>query len=450
MTASDIWTLTKRTVTEWSEDKCPRLAAAMALFTMLSLAPMLVITIKVVALALDDNAAQGQVQQQVSGFVGPEGGKAVETMVQNAAKPGEGRVATIVSTILLVIGATALFASIQDALNTIWGVKPKPGQGLMATLRARALSLLLVLGVAALLLGSVVLSNVIQTLTDNIGGPLVAVSYVVDLLLSLAITTGLFALVFKFLPDVVLEWRDVLVGAAVTAVLFAVGKYGLTLYFAKAAPNSAYGAAGSLAALLIWVYYTGMIAFFGAEFTKVYVTTHLGKPVVPRKHAVLLSPADRIKEGVPRPEQVEAAAAADQRDAGAGARKPVRPAFASSAASSQGGAENRRRAFNPTSAAAGAAAAGLAAWYLARGRSKPSRRHVAAAGLAERIRAVEAKVGRVGNLRAYLDRMEVKDRIDRVEHEVQRAGRHVRAKETGRPLWMVRLGDLIGGRWSNL
>ena len=355
--------------------------------------------------------------------------------------------ATIVSTLLLVVGATALFASIQDALNTIWGVKPKPGQGLLATLRVRLMSLLLVLAVAALLLGSVVLSNVIHTLTDNIGGPLVVVSYVVDLLLSLAITTGLFALVFKFLPDVVLEWRDVLVGAAVTAVLFAVGKYGLTLYFAKAAPNSAYGAAGSLAALLIWVYYTGMIAFFGAEFTKVYVTTHARQAGRP--------PQARRPAHARRPDQGRRPAdgAGGSRRGGAGARRRAAclgPCALNPRAGVIAGADAGRRTFNPTSAAAGAAAAGLAAWYLARGRSKPSRRHVAAAGLAERIRAVEAKVGHVGRLREYLDRMDVKDRIDRVEREVQRAGPARARKETGRPLWMVRLGDLIGGRWSNL
>ena len=439
MTRADVWPLAKRTFSEWSEDKASRLAAALALFTMLSLAPLLVITIKIVALALDDDVAQNEVKKSVQAYVGPAAGQAVQDMVAKAAEPGEGRWATVISSVLLVLGATALFASIQDALNTIWGVKPRPGQGIMATLRVRLRSLLLVACVAVLLLGSTVLSTFIHTLTDNLGGALVALSYVVDLLVSLAVTTALFALLFKFLPDVRLEWRDVWVGAAVTAVLFTLGKYALTLYFSKAAPASAYGAAGSLAALLIWVYYSGMIAFFGAEFTKVYLL-HRGRPVVPRPHAVLLTPADRAAEGIPKTEQVEEAVAVDEAQREPVGRQPQqRPsAFA------------RPGRVHPTSLALGAAATGLAALYLRKGKARAARRQAAALQLKDRINAVEAKVGRVSRVREYLDKADVAARIDRVDHETHRADRHVRAEKTGRPLWMVRLADLIGGRWSNL
>jgi membrane protein len=361
MTRAELWPLARRTYAAWSEDKCPRLAAALALYAMLSLAPLLVITIKIVAVRLGDEAP-GEVRRRATDFVGPAGAEALQEMIAHASRPGEGRLATFVSSVLLVVGATALFASIQDALNTVWGVKPRPGQGVRAMLRVRLASLLLVMAVAALLLASLVLSNVLHTLADNVGGGLVAVGYVVDLLVSLGVTTVLFALVFKFLPDVRLDWHDVWVGAAVTALLFTLGKYGLTLYFSKAAPASAFGAAGSLAALLLWVYYSGMIAFFGAEFTKAHFLSR-GRRVAPRKHAVLLTPADRVIEGIPTEGQVEQAVRAEQLD-GTGVPRHVPLAGPNSTHGSGG----RRGAFHPASAALGAVAGCLLAWWMGRDR----------------------------------------------------------------------------------
>lgn len=350
MPRAELWPLARRTFTAWSEDKCPRLAAALALYTMLSLAPLLVITIKVAAVRLGDEAATNQVKQRAQEYVGPAAAEALQDMIAHAARPGEGRLATFVSSVLLVVGATTLFASIQDALNTIWGVKPKPGQGIRATLRVRLSSLLLVLAVAALLLGSVVLSNLLHTLADNIGGGLVALGYLFDLLVSVGVTTVLFGLLFKFLPDVRLDWRDVWVGAAVTAVLFALGKYGLTLYFSRAAPASAFGAAGSLAALLLWVYYSGMIAFFGAEFTKVHFLSR-GKRIVLRPHAVLLAPADRASEGMPTAAQLGAAVRAQE-------QPPQRLPRAGNGSRLSGSR------FHPASVALGAVAGGLLAWLM--------------------------------------------------------------------------------------
>ena len=361
MSGADVWSLAKRTFSAWSEDKCPRLAAALALYTMLSIAPLLVITIKIVAVRLGDDAAADRVKLAAQEYVGPAAGEALQEMVSHAAKPGEGRWATFFSSVLLVVGATALFASIQDALNTIWGVKPKPGQGIRATLSVRLRSLLIVLAVAALLLGSLVLSNVLHTLTDNIGGGLVAVGYAVDLLVSVAATTVLFALLFKFLPDVRLDWRDVWVGAGVTAVLFALGKYGLTLYFSRAAPASAFGAAGSLAALLLWVYYSGMIAFFGAEFTKVHFLSR-GQRVAPRPHAVSLTPADSAAEGAPTPAQLDAAVRAQDEPA---PPAPVGPARAGVAPVIR---TRGARTFHPASAAFGVVAGGVLAWLMGRDR----------------------------------------------------------------------------------
>ena len=358
MTGTHLWSLAKRTFGAWSEDKCPRLAAALALYTMLSIAPLLVITIKIVAVRLGPEAAANRVRAGAEQYVGPAAAEALQEMIGKASRPGEGRFATVVSSVLLVVGATALFASIQDALNTVWGVKPRPGQGIRATVRVRLASLLLVVSVAALLLGSVVVSNLLHALTDDrTGAAFVAAGYAIDVLVSLGVTAVLFALLFKFLPDVRIGWRDVWVGAAVTAVLFTLGKYALTLYFSRAAPASAFGAAGSLAALLLWVYYSGMIAFFGAEFTKVHFLSR-GRHVTPRAHAVLLTPADRAVEGAPTEAQLDAAVRAQDAP---GIPEPI-------SATGGDGARPGRGAFHPASAFVGALAGGMLAWFIGRDR----------------------------------------------------------------------------------
>src|SRR5688500_5648496 len=212
MSGARVWSSVKQTFSEFFEDKALRLAAATALLIMLSLAPLLVITIKIGAVALGRAAAEGNVQEAAAGFVGQQGGAAINEMVQNAGRPGSGRLATALSVVLLLASATGLFASVQDALNTIWDVQPKPDQGVWATIRVRLWSLLLVVCVAALLLASVALSTFIHTLTDNLSGPLLFLSYVGDIVVSLAVTTVLFALVFKFLPDVKIAWKHVWVG----------------------------------------------------------------------------------------------------------------------------------------------------------------------------------------------------------------------------------------------
>ena len=207
-------------------------------------------------------------------------------MIATGGKQGSGLVATIVSTAVLLFSATGVFVELQDSMNTIWGVKPKPNQGVLDFFRNRLLSLGMVFGTGFLLLVSMCVSTVIDRIAGFIAGNAPWVALVLDPVVSMCVVSVLFAGIFKFLPDVRLAWKHVGVGAALTAALFTIGKYGLALYFRFASPTSAFGAAGSLAAVMIWVYYSSFILFFGAEFTKVWSVRHLGERVVPEDNAV--------------------------------------------------------------------------------------------------------------------------------------------------------------------
>ena len=279
---------------------------------------------------------------------------------------------------------------------------------------------------------------------------------------------------FKFLPDVKITWKDVWIGALVTAVLFKLGQIGMAIYFNHGSATSAYGAFGSIVAVLLWAYYSSIIMFLGAEFTQVWAKAH-GRELEPEEHAVRVTEDDRAEQGIPsrssasRPRpaarrhgrrvEISKAGTAEKPDAPRPMAQPVGRPYGPPLPVPEGYVrpeqvrrEDERKAygFGAAGAALGAAMAGIATWYLATDTNRPTHRQAAAVRLNERLNAIESKLGRVSRMKEYLDRMEVKERIDRVEHEIQRAGRHVRAKETGRPLWMVRLGDLIGGRWSNL
>jgi hypothetical protein len=270
--------------------------------------------------------------------------------------------------------------------------------------------------------------------------------------------------VFKFLPDARVTWKDVWFGALVTAVLFKLGQIGMAVYFAKGSATSAYGAFGSIMAVLLWAYYSSMILFLGAEFTQVWARAH-GRSIEPEEHATKVTEEERAQQGLPGEGRVAAAAAGRRPSSGdkpyaprplappaARPYGPPLPVPAGYVRADRQCADERRQAYGlgAAGAALGAAAAGLVTWYFAADRTRPTRAQTRAVRLNDRILAVESKFGRVSRMKEYLDRMDVKERIDRVEREIQRAGRHVRANETGRPLWMVRLGDAIGGRWSDV
>lgn len=272
--------LLTRTWEEWNTDEAPRLGAALAYYTILSLAPLLVLLIALAGLVFGEQAAQGQLYAQVRDLVGPEGGKAIEGMVQNASRPGAGIAATIIGFLTLLVGASTVANELKVSLNKVWNHEPDAA-GIKTMVKQRSYALLVVLGCGFLLLVSLAVSSTIAA-----AGALVAhllplpeaLMYVLNLTLSILVITGVFAAMFRFLPDVDVNWRDVLPGALFTAVLFTAGKFLIGLYLGKASFGSTYGAAGSLVIVLVWVYYSAQIFFFGAEFTQIYAEEHGSDP----------------------------------------------------------------------------------------------------------------------------------------------------------------------------
>ena len=286
--------LATETYTEWSKDKVPRLGAALAYYTAFSLAPLLLIGISIAGLALGREAAQGRVQDELAVLLGPQGAHTVQDMIASAWKPDTGRWSLVVGVVMLLFGASGVFGQLQDALNTIWEVQPDPQRGIWGTIRDRFFSFVMVLGTGFLLLVSLLFSAAVGALAHRLGAAGPAVSLIASLLLA----TGLFAAIFKVLPDAKVRWRDVWVGAAATAVLFAVGKELLGLYIGRSSVSSGYGAAGSVLVLLLWVYYAAQILFLGAEFTQVWANRFGGR-VQPARGAVPLRPEKRAEEGIP-------------------------------------------------------------------------------------------------------------------------------------------------------
>jgi membrane protein len=299
MRPSDIPALLKETASEWLEDKATRLAAALAYYTIFSMAPLLVIAIGVAALAFGHDVAGKQVIGQVQSMMGAQAGKAVSDMVNSASKPGSGVVGTILGILMLLFGAAGLFGQLQDALNTIWEVQPKPGQGIWGFIRQRFLSFTMVLGAAFLLLVSLLISAALAAIVSLLGDWQAGlVGGLVNGVVSFVVITLLFAMIFKYLPDAKVAWGDVWLGAAITALLFEIGKFLIALYVGHSGIASAYGAAGSLAVILVWVYYSSAIFLFGAEFTKVYSDKY-GSRIVPAENAEPVTEEARAQQGIP-------------------------------------------------------------------------------------------------------------------------------------------------------
>jgi membrane protein len=266
------WALLRETVAEWQKDNCLRLGAALSFYTLLSLAPLLVVIIAIVALVFGERMAHGEVMGRVEDLLGADTAGAVRGMVERASRPRSGILATAVGLGMSALGASGLFGQLQQALNDIWDVKPEGG-GIRGILKKRASSFSMLLLIGFLLMVSLGAGATLSALSGQIAGlfPGAAVaSRAADIVISLLITSGLFALLFKVLPDLAIRWGDVVIGAVFTAVLFSVGRLGIAYYLGRSTGTSVYGAAGSLVALLLWVYYSSQLLFFGAEFTQVY------------------------------------------------------------------------------------------------------------------------------------------------------------------------------------
>jgi membrane protein len=274
MTGRDLAWVFKRALAGWWNDNVPRLGASLAYYTLFALAPILIVAITIAGLVFGADAVQRQVTIEISGLVGEEGGKAVQAMLEGAAQRGSDGVATAVGLVTFFLGATGAFLELQTALNAIWRVKPKESAGIKEMLLQRLLSFGLVVGVGFVLLVSLLVSASLSALNRYIGElvPQIAVIWQgVNTLVSLGVVTLLFAMIYQFLPDVDLRLRHVWVGALVTAGLFNIGKYLIGLYLGTSAVASAYGAAGSVVVLLVWVYYSSQTVLLGAEFTRAYV-----------------------------------------------------------------------------------------------------------------------------------------------------------------------------------
>jgi len=279
--------LLKLTYQGWKEDKASRLSAALAYYTIFSLAPLLIIIIAITGLFWQREVVQSQVMSQMEGLVGAEGRTFISDLLTSTSNPAKGIAATIIGIITLLFGALGVFNELHNALNTIWEVEEEETKGFLASIKkvifSRLLSFTMILGIGFLLLVSLVISAGLSAVQETIGNA-IPVSEIllqlVNLVVSIGVITVLFALIFKFLPDAEIAWRDVWLGAFVTAILFSLGKLLIGLYLGNSAVASSFGAAGSLVLLLVWIYYSAQILFFGAEFTQVYANNY-GSKIIP-------------------------------------------------------------------------------------------------------------------------------------------------------------------------
>jgi membrane protein len=282
------WNFLKTIFTKWLDDNPFQLAAALSYYTLLSLAPLLVISIAVAGFVFGREAAHNQIVETIQGLIGRQSAEAVQAMIQSASnKPETGLASTLLGAIFLLFGAGGVVGELQTALNAIWRVRPKPGTGLHDFIRKRFISFAMVLAVGFLLLVSLAVSAFISGLTGFIGSMLedaALLAHSLDIVISFSLVTLLFAMIYKFLPDVEIHWKDVWIGAALTSILFTAGKFLIGLYLGNSGVTSVYGAAGSLITVLLWVYYSALIFFLGAEFTQVYASEY-GSGVVPAANA---------------------------------------------------------------------------------------------------------------------------------------------------------------------
>jgi membrane protein len=282
--------LLKQTFQEWLQDRAPQLGAALAYYTIFSLAPMVLVLLAIVGVIFrhDPAGAWNKITQQMSYFLDQSAVQVLQNIAQKASQPGKSTIATIIGVALALFGASGVFGQLQDALNTIWGVKARPGRGIWGFVRSRFLSFAMVAGICFLLLVSLAIEALLKGFSHYVQSVLpggIVVALIVYLIFDFAVVVLLFAMIFKFLPDVEIQWRDVWIGAVMTAIMFGVGKWLLGLYLGSGAAASAYGAASSLITLLLWVYYSSQILLFGAEFTQVYAA-QAGRELKPSEYAV--------------------------------------------------------------------------------------------------------------------------------------------------------------------
>lgn len=307
LSGKGLWKVIKQSFSGFDNDKVMKLSGSLAYYTVFSMGPLLIVIIWLCSLFFGREAIEGTIYSQIQSFVGADTAKQLQDIIKNASIGDKGNVAAVIGVITLLIGATTVFAEIQDSINTIWGIKPKPKKGWLKMLINRLLSFSVIISLGFILLVSLGVSYVVEALSNSLARAFpdvtVIIFYIINLLISFAVISTLFAVIFRVLPDARIKWKDVTAGAMTTAVLFMLGKFGISFYIGQSDIGSTYGAAGSLVVLLVWVYYSSIILYFGAEFTKAYAVEY-GTPIHPNEYAVTMRQVE-VEEGNRSIQQVE-------------------------------------------------------------------------------------------------------------------------------------------------
>ena len=292
------WTVLKNSFRGFVTDKVPKLSGSLSYYMIFSMGPLLLIIITFSSIFFRREAIEGGIYQQLESFTGSDTAIQLQQIIKNASLSGKTTIATIIGIITLVIGATSVFAEMQDSINMIWGVKAKPKKNWLKFVKDRVMSFSIIISLSFLLLVSLGISALIESfghyLKERFPDVTINIFYMVNLLITIAITSFIFGIVFKVLPDAEIRWKDVLAGALVTTILFLLGKFGISFYISKTSVGSTYGPAGSLIILVVWIYYSSMILYFGAEFTKYYALQY-GAPILPSKFAVTVEQVETEK-----------------------------------------------------------------------------------------------------------------------------------------------------------
>ncbi len=291
--------LMKQTVQGFTEDRAMKLSASLSYYTLFSLAPLLLLLISLAGALFGRDAIQGEVFGQINGLLGNEAAAQIQEIIKNMELSGKTTTAVVIGAVTLLVGATTVFAEIQDSINMIWKVKAKPKRGWLKLIKDRLLSSSLIVGLGFLLIVSLIVNGAVLALNEMLQGyfPDVAIIIfqIINVVISFAVITVLFGVIFKVLPDAKIAWKDVRAGAFFTACLFMLGRYLIGIYIETTSTGSAYGAAGSLIIILVWVYYTAAILYFGAEFTRVYAD-HIGARIEPAEYAVYVEEHERERD----------------------------------------------------------------------------------------------------------------------------------------------------------
>jgi membrane protein len=420
------WQMLKTAASEWVQDDAMTWAAAIACYVLLALAPMFVIAVKVGTLMLGGQAnAITSVQKQAADWMGPAVGDAVASIIDQIVHRGGGHVAAAVSVILIVLSVGGVFSEVQLAMNRVWQVKTKPGQAVADFVRARLKSIVVMTIAAIVLVASVFVTTWLQNITDQLGLGLKYITLGTDLLVSLGVLTLLFAMIYKTMPDAEIRWSTTGLGAFITAVLFTIGRYGLAIYFKFAAPTSVYGAAGSLAAVLIWIYYSAQIVLFGAVFTQVYAKVR-GEGVRPSKHAEFLSNCDETETATPSsepPRNKPSRSAVESSKLGRSNYGTVLGKYLNAANAPSRGSAHQRASGHVNSrdfitAAAGLVLGVVAGAYGASRTGKPRLINVTGREVKPpdgRAVSVEAKLARAARVMQYLQQDNVNQELDAIK-----------------------------------